>query len=140
VNTYVPKPFTTELEAAPPVEAENQRAAVLLDRRCIDEIRHIEQVAGRHDMLAGFIVTLERNLAGFPAAFSEYLARGDTNGAQRAAHTLKGTCHQLGAQALGDLFGSIEHSAKAGDYAGAQRTFDGAAGLIASSLKALKQA
>jgi HPt (histidine-containing phosphotransfer) domain-containing protein len=141
VNAYLPKPFTTEeLEAAPCVTAGNERASVLLDRRCIDEIRHIEQVAGRHDMLAGFIVTLERNLAGFPAAFSDYIARGDATGAQRAAHTLKGTCHQLGAQALGDLFAAIEHSAKDGDYAGAQRTFDGAAALIASSLEALKQA
>jgi HPt (histidine-containing phosphotransfer) domain-containing protein len=141
VNAYLPKPFTTEqLEAAPCVGAENERARVLLDRRCIDEIRHIEQVAGRHDMLAGFIVTLERNLAGFPAAFADYIARGDATGAQRAAHTLKGTCHQLGAQALGDLFAEIERSAKAGDYAAAKRTFDAAGSLISGSLEALKQA
>ena len=81
-----------------------------------------------------------RGITGFGAAFSDHLARGDTAGAVRAAHTLKGTCKQLGAQALGDLFGDIERSAKAGDYAGAQRTFDSGADLIAQSIEALKHA
>jgi hypothetical protein len=53
---------------------------------------------------------------------------------------LKGTCHQLGAQALGDLFADIERSTKAGDYAEAKRKFDGGASLIAQSLEALKHA
>jgi HPt (histidine-containing phosphotransfer) domain-containing protein len=61
-------------------------------------------------------------------------------GAARAAHTLKGSCSQLGARALGELFADIERWAKAGDYAEAQRTFDGSAALIADSLEALRQA
>jgi HPt (histidine-containing phosphotransfer) domain-containing protein len=115
-------------------------ATVLLDRELIAEIRRIEQATGRDDVLSGFVRKLEGNLAGFAAAFSDYIARGDTTGAVRAAHTLKGTCLQLGARALGDLFAEIERSAKAGDYAEAKRKFDGGASLIAQSLEALKQA
>jgi HPt (histidine-containing phosphotransfer) domain-containing protein len=115
-------------------------ATLLLDRELIAEIRRIEHATGRDDVLSGFVRKLESNLAGFGAAFSDYIARGDTTGAVRAAHTLKGTCSQLGAQALGDLFADIERSAKAGDYAEAKRKFDGAASLIAQSLEALKQA
>lgn len=114
--------------------------ARLLDNALIAEIRRIEHATGRDDVLAGFVRKLEGNLAGFGTAFSEHIARGDTTGAVRAAHTLKGTCLQLGAQALGDLFSEIERSAKAGDYAEARRKFDGGAALIAQSLEALKHA
>ena len=115
-------------------------ATLLLDHGLIDEIRRIERATGRDDLLSGFVRQLEGNLAGFGAEFADYIARGDATGPVRAAHTLKGVCHQLGARALGDLFADIERSAKAGDYAEAKRKFDGSAGLIAQSLEALKHA
>jgi HPt (histidine-containing phosphotransfer) domain-containing protein len=115
-------------------------ALALLDRSCIDEIRHIERAMGRSDVLSGFVGMLERNVAAFPATFRDCLARGDAPGAARAAHTLKGACRQLGAQALGDLFHEIETSARAGNHADAQRRFDSGAALIAQSLQALKAA
>jgi len=122
------------------MNAPDEHGTRLLDRKCIDEIRHIERAAGRNDVFSGFVRTLEGNVAAFAAAFSDYIARGDATGAARAAHALKGACHQLGAQALGDLFGDIERSAKAGDYAEARRKFDGGATLIAQSIEALKHA
>ena len=112
----------------------------MLDPEFIAEIRLLEQATGRNDVLSGFVGMLERNLAAFGATFSDYIARGDTAGAKRAAHTLKGACHQLGAKALGDLFGEIESSVHAGDYAEAKRKFDDGAGLIAQSIEALKHA
>jgi HPt (histidine-containing phosphotransfer) domain-containing protein len=115
-------------------------AASLLDRQCIEEIRRIEQATGRGDVLSGFVVKLEAMLQGFGPAFSDAVARGDTAAAERAAHTLKGTCRQLGAQALGELFADIERSAKTGDYAGAKRRFEDGAGLVARSVEALKRA
>jgi HPt (histidine-containing phosphotransfer) domain-containing protein len=118
----------------------NEGASPLLDPQLIEEIRRIERATGRNDVLAGFVLKLEGTLAGFGAAFSDHIARGDTTGAVRAAHTLKGTCRQLGALALGDLFAEIEDSAKAGDYAEAKRKFEAGAGLIADSLEALKHA
>jgi HPt (histidine-containing phosphotransfer) domain-containing protein len=113
---------------------------LLLDRERVDEIRRIEQMTGRKDMLAWLVGKLEENVAAFRAAFCDHVARGDAGGAVRAAHTLKGTCRQLGAQALGDLFADIERFAKAGDYAEAQRRFDVNGVLITQSLDALKQA
>lgn len=115
-------------------------ASALLDPKCIEEIRYVERAVGRDDVLSGFVGTLERNLASFAAAFAEAVARGDGKGAARAAHTLKGACHQLGAQALGNLFAEIERSARSGQYADAKRIFEAGAGLIEQSLQALKQA
>lgn len=117
-----------------------EAAVSLLDRQCIDEIRYIERATGRNDVLSGFVAMLERNVASFPGAFGDCLARGDAAGAARAAHTLKGACRQLGARALGDLFAEIEASARSGDYADAQRRFDGGAALIEQSLQALRTA
>jgi HPt (histidine-containing phosphotransfer) domain-containing protein len=113
---------------------------MLLDRERTDEIRKIEQATGRNDVLSGLVEILERNLAGFGAAFADHVARGDAAGAKRAAHTLKGTCHQLGAKALGDLFAEIERSAQDGDYAEAKRKFEGGTSLLAQSIEALKHA
>ena len=126
--------------ASGPCTTEESATDTLLDRQCIEEIRYIERATGRNDVLSGFVRTLENSLAGFREAFSGCIARGDAKGATRAAHTLKGTCRQLGAQALGDLFADIESRARTGDYAGAKRRFDGAAGLIVQSLQALKRA
>jgi HPt (histidine-containing phosphotransfer) domain-containing protein len=112
----------------------------LLDLDLVEEIKRIERATGRNDVLSGFVAKLEGNLAGFSTTFSDFIARGDAAGAVRAAHTLKGTCRQLGAMALGDLFGEIESSAKAGDYAEARRKFEGGAVLIAQSIQALKSA
>jgi hypothetical protein len=53
---------------------------------------------------------------------------------------MKGSCHQLGAAALGDLFAAIESSVKAGDYADARRRINDGSGLIARSIEALKRA
>jgi HPt (histidine-containing phosphotransfer) domain-containing protein len=112
----------------------------LLDQTLIEEIRRIERATGRNDVLSGFVSRLEGHLAGFGAAFSDHVARGDTQGAVRAAHTLKGTCRQLGAVALGELFAEVEESAKAGNFEEAKRKFEAGASLVAESLEALKRA
>ena len=115
-------------------------AAGLLDAELIASIRLIEKASGRNDVLSGLVRKLEASIAAFAGTFSEHLSRGDAAGATRAAHTLKGSCHQLGAQALGDLFAEIERTAKAGDYDTAQRKFRDAGPLITSSLDALRSA
>jgi len=113
---------------------------LLLDRNLIAEIKRVGQATGRHDLHAVFVGKLEENLVDFPATFSRHLERGDTAAAVRAAHTLKGSCRQIGAHALGDLFADIERCAKAGDYAAAERMFENGGALVAQSLDALKQA
>ena len=114
--------------------------SLILDPGLVAEIRRIEQASGRDGIFAGCVQKLESNLAEFRAAFAACVKRGDTLGAVRAAHTLKGSCRQLGAQALGDLFADIERCVKEGDYVAAERTFDGGADLISDSLAALKRA
>ena len=113
---------------------------VLLDPELIAEIRHVERVTGQSNLFSGFVSKLEGSLAEFRPMFSDCIARGDSSGATRAAHTLRGACQQLGARELSELFAAIEISAKAGDYAEARRRFDGGAELIAQSLEALKRA
>jgi HPt (histidine-containing phosphotransfer) domain-containing protein len=96
---------------------------LLLDRDLIAEIKRVGHATGRHDLHAVFVRKLEESLADFPATFSG-LSRRRHRAAVRAAHTLKGSCRQIGAHALGDLFADIERSAKAGDYAAAKRMFE----------------
>jgi HPt (histidine-containing phosphotransfer) domain-containing protein len=113
---------------------------LLLDRDLIAEIKRVGHATGRQDLHGGFVRKLAQSLAEFPATFSGHLAHGDSAAAVRAAHTLKGSCRQIGAHALGDLFCQIERSAKAGDFDAAKRTFEDSGELIARSLEALKQA
>src|SRR5262245_65767043 len=87
----------------------------LVDPELVAEIRRIETATGRTDVFSGFVRKLETNVGAFPTEFSACLGRGDQAGAVRVAHTLKGTCRQLGAMALGELFAEIERSGKAGD-------------------------
>lgn len=115
-------------------------AELLLDPELVGEIMRIEQTLGRSDVLSGFVRVLEGKLAEFEGTFSECIARGDGVAAARAAHSLKGACHQLGARALGELFATIEQSTKGGNYTDAQRAFREAAPLIAQSLVALRRA
>jgi HPt (histidine-containing phosphotransfer) domain-containing protein len=115
-------------------------ASPLLDPKLIAEIRQIERTTGRPNVLSGLVSQLEAQVAAFPASFAACIVRGDSAGAARAAHTLQGSCRQLGAGALGDLFAAVEGSAKAGDHAEAQRHYDGGADLIARSFEALKGA
>lgn len=128
MNAFSPKLLT----------AEELEASALLDQSRVEEIKQIEREVGRDDVLSGFVRTLQSNLEGFGAALSDHIGRGDIRGAERAAHTLKGACLQLGAKAVGDLFGDIESSIHAGDYSEAKRRFDSAASLIALSLDALR--
>lgn len=114
--------------------------SLILDRNLVADIRRIEQATGRNGIFAGCVQKLEENLSEFGAAFAACVAKGDAGGAARAAHTLKGSSRQLGAQALGDLFADIERSAKAGDYDQAQRTLEAGTELIADSIEALRNA
>jgi HPt (histidine-containing phosphotransfer) domain-containing protein len=115
-------------------------ASPLLDPKLIAEIRFVERATGQSNVLSGLVQKLEAQLAEFPTGFAACLARGDTTAAARAAHTMQGSCRQLGASALGDLFTAIESSVKAGYSAEAQRRFQGGAELIAQSIEALKRA
>jgi HPt (histidine-containing phosphotransfer) domain-containing protein len=113
---------------------------LLVDPELVAEIRRLERATGQNDIFYGFVRKLEADLLAFGVTFSSHVARGEAAAAVRAAHTLKGTCRQLGATDLGDLFAEIEGIAKAGDYPEAQRKYEIGAALITQSLEALKRA
>lgn len=113
---------------------------MLVDPELVAEIRRLERATGRTDIFSGFVRKLEGDIQAFGAAFAGHVARGEAAAAVRAAHTLKGTCRQLGAIDLGDLFAEIEAIAKTGDHAAAQRKYETGATLISQSLEALKRA
>jgi two-component system sensor histidine kinase/response regulator len=115
-------------------------ASPLIDPKLIAEIRLVERTSGQSNVLSGLVRKLEDHVADFPSRFAACLARGDVTGAAREAHTMQGSCRQLGASALGDLFSAIESSVKAGDHAEAKRRLDAGAELVAQSLEALKRA
>jgi HPt (histidine-containing phosphotransfer) domain-containing protein len=112
----------------------------LVDPSLVAEIRRIEQATGRKDVFSGFVAKLQASVGAFPADFSACLARGEPAAAVRTAHTLKGTCRQLGALALGELFAEIERCAKEGDFPHALRLFEAGGALVAASFEALRSA
>ena len=72
---------------------------LLLDPEAIAQIRVVERAIGRNDLFSELVARLEGNLNGFGPAWLELIARGDTAGATRAAHTLKGAAANFGASA-----------------------------------------
>ncbi len=112
-------------------------ASMLLDEERAIEIR---------DLISGssatsykrFIDNLARDLMQFDA-----LPAPDTPASAastvRAAHSLKGGSHSVGAQALGDLFDELEQLGKAGDFTKLASRHEESRTLIAQSLEALRR-
>jgi CheY-like chemotaxis protein/HPt (histidine-containing phosphotransfer) domain-containing protein len=55
-------------------------------------------------------------------AIREAIGRGDANGVERAAHTLKGSLGQVGAGSAARLAIELENAGRAGDLSGTERT------------------
>lgn len=112
--------------------------AQLLDRERYEEIKMLTDEAGA-DVFSGLVRGLEKDLNGFEAGLAGWLAQGDGQGLMRAAHSLKGSSHSLGAQALGDFFAGIEKLAKAGQLDEAARTYTEGKQVGPASILALGQ-
>lgn len=157
MNGFLGKPFTMDdLEAAlneairvrsgsrsdkvavPVVTASGADATPLLDRDRFEEIRMLTDEAGP-DVFNGLVRGLEKDLNAFDAGLDGWMAKHDANGMSRAAHSLKGSSHSLGAQALGELFAEIEKVAKSGDIAEAHRIYAARRNTGADSISALSQ-
>jgi HPt (histidine-containing phosphotransfer) domain-containing protein len=111
-------------------------AAQLLDRERYEEIRMLTDEAGP-DVFGGLVRGLEKDLNAFDAGLAGWLAQKDAVTLTRAAHTLKGSSHSLGAQAMGNLFAEVEKRAKAGDIEGAGRVYTEGRKTAADSIAAL---
>ncbi len=125
-------------QASPPQAVPAQGASLLLDRERFEEIRQLTNEAGP-DIFIGMVRNLEKDLDSFDAGLSGWMSQRDAKAVARAAHSLKGASHSLGAQALGDLFAELEQLSKAGQLDEAAHQYAENKKIGDDSILALKQ-
>jgi signal transduction histidine kinase/CheY-like chemotaxis protein/HPt (histidine-containing phosphotransfer) domain-containing protein len=123
---------------APPRAVPVSGASLLLDRERFETIRMLTDEAGP-DVFIGLVSSLEKDLNSFDTAMGGWMAQRDATGVARAAHSLKGSSHSLGAQALGDLFAEIEQLSKTGQLDEAAHQYAESKKIGDDSILALKQ-
>ena len=157
MNGFLGKPFTLEdLDATlsnamrtrsgsrsdkvPPLPVLTPAAGELqlLNRERYEEIKMLTDEAGP-EVFAGLVRGLEKDLNAFDSSVSGWIAQKDAANFTRAAHSLKGSSHSLGAQAVGNLFAEIEKAAKAGDIEAAARHYTEGKAICAASIVALNK-
>ncbi len=123
MNAFVSKPVDmTELASAlmlwiRPREAPEPPAGATgeLALAGVDSEGAVKRLNGRRDMYLKLLRSFrDGGGAGFRAEFDAALNREEWPLVTRLAHTLKGGCRNLGADALGDLAERMEHAARAG--------------------------
>lgn len=155
MNGFLGKPFTMGDLEATLAEAKRARSGsrsdkvtapapaalgpdALLDRERFEEIKMLTDEAGP-DVFSGLVRGLEKDLAAFDAGVEGWMDKQDAHSMSRAAHSLKGSSHSLGAQALGNLFADIERVAKTGDIGAAHRIYSAGKTTGNDSIVALNQ-
>ena len=110
----------------------------LLDELRAIEIRDIFRLAG-DSLYAKTLNNLARDVALFADAVRGYVTDAPLDPMRHLAHSLKGASLSLGAQALGVIFGELEHLAHAGDASALLRFHADHLPLITQSQDALRQ-
>lgn len=83
----------------------------------------LARVDGDHQLLAELAALFLDSCPAMQAALQEALARGDAQAVQHAAHTLKGSVGNFGAQAAFDAALALEQMGRQGDLSGADAAF-----------------
>ena len=114
------------------------QATVLLN---LEQLREVIDLMGEDDPAAfdRWIVRLESELAEFKKLLPLVRAE-DGPRATSAAHSLKGTCLVMGAQALAERFAELEACSKGGKIAEFNRLATESRELETASLQALREA
>jgi HPt (histidine-containing phosphotransfer) domain-containing protein len=109
----------------------------------IDDERVEEMIdlicGGAHAALNRWIDYLVADIAKFEALLPGAGTAGGIREIQSAAHSIKGTCLNIGAQALGARFSRIEQDAKEGAVAAINEHFAAVRVLAAQSVQALRE-
>lgn len=109
----------------------------------IDDERVEEMVdlicGGAHAALNRWIDYLEADVAKFEGLLSGTGTAEGMREIQGAAHSIKGTCLNIGAQALATLFSKIEQSAKEGAVTALLDHFAASRAVAAESVQALRE-
>jgi HPt (histidine-containing phosphotransfer) domain-containing protein len=109
----------------------------------IDDERVEEMVdlicGGKHAALARWIDHLETDVAKFEVLMSGANTVGELREIQGAAHSIKGTCLNIGATVLGSLYAKLEQDAKEGATAALKDNFAAARVVVVQSMQALRE-
>jgi HPt (histidine-containing phosphotransfer) domain-containing protein len=109
----------------------------------IDDERVEEMIdlicGGAHAALSRWIDYLEADVAKFEALLPVAGTAEGIREIQGMAHSIKGTCLNIGAQALGALFSKIEQAAKEGAVAALNEYSTATRALAGQSVRALRE-
>lgn len=90
------------------------------DASVLDLEDALARVDGDHQLLAELAALFLDSCPAMQAAIEEALAHGDAKALQHAAHTLKGSVGNFGAQAAFDAALALEQMGRQGDLSGAE--------------------
>jgi HPt (histidine-containing phosphotransfer) domain-containing protein len=120
----------TNSGAAPTALVDHERVAEVIDLVC----------EGEPGAFGKWIDYLVADLAKFQALLPGASTAESHRGIQSAAHSIKGTCLNLGAQALGELFSALEQEAREGNSAALNQRYAASRDLETQSIQALRAA
>ncbi len=111
-----------------------------INPKTIDELRAL-QAGGSPTFLGELIDLFLKELAQNMARLREALAGRDARAVERVAHTMKGSCGNLGAETLSALCAELHAAARTGDWARAEplaARIEQEQGAVAAALEAEK--
>jgi HPt (histidine-containing phosphotransfer) domain-containing protein len=114
--------------SAPTQLIDHERAEEVIDLIC----------EGEHAAFGGWVDHLETDLAKFEALLPATDTMESNRGIQGAAHSIKGTCLNLGAIALGELFSLVEQDAKEGKLAALNQRYAESLTIKTESIRELR--
>jgi HPt (histidine-containing phosphotransfer) domain-containing protein len=110
-------PLGTEPQPAPTVAVANGDPGTALDRSAL-----LDRVEGDMELLGEIIGLFKEDSVRQIAAIRDAIDKKQPDLLRRAAHTLKGTCGNLGAPEAAATALELEELAAAGDFSGAQQS------------------
>jgi HPt (histidine-containing phosphotransfer) domain-containing protein len=118
---------------------QHQRVAVLLiDLERVEEV--IDLICGgEHAAFNHWIDSLESDLATFETLLPGAGTAESDQDILSAVHSIKGTCLNLGVQALADLFAELEQAVKEGKSAALNQRYAASRDLQIRSIHALRE-
>jgi len=109
--------------ALPPVDG-SAPADEPVDAVVLDRLRKLERATGKSGFVAELLEMFLKRTPETLNALREALDRGDHEAARVAAHSLKGSSGNVGAQSMQQLAGVIEHASTDGELGRATREHD----------------
>jgi two-component system, sensor histidine kinase and response regulator len=143
MNDYVTKPLhISQLQAVLDRAIRRRplslKSEAVLDPVCIAGLKELRE-PGQPDPLAELTDLFNRESAACVQRIEHGLAARDSNGASRAAHSLKGSASNLGANQLAGTCAAIEQNARAADWTGVSMRLSELHAQLARVREALRQ-